>query len=67
MLEHLCRRQRRVVRSAFSGELNGLVATVEILLVIQIFYIKFGMAARRQRDFWLMHWTGVSFARLVTR
>ncbi|CAK0808244.1 unnamed protein product, partial [Prorocentrum cordatum] len=36
ILEFQCRRQRRVVRSTFSGELNGLVDTLEILLVIQI-------------------------------
>ncbi len=36
ILEFQCRRQRRVVRSTFSGELNGLVDTLEVLLVIQI-------------------------------
>ena len=36
VLEYICRRQRRVVRSTFSGELNGLIDSVELLLVIQM-------------------------------
>ena len=36
MLEYVCRRQRRVVRSTFSGELNGLIDTIELLLVVQM-------------------------------
>ena len=36
MLEYVCRRHRRVVRSTYSGELNGLIDTSELLLVIQM-------------------------------
>ena len=36
MLEFICRRQRRVVRSTFSAELNGLIDSVETAILIQI-------------------------------
>ena len=36
MIEYLCKRQRRVVRSTFSGELNALIDAIELLLVLQI-------------------------------
>ena len=36
MLEFVCRRLRRVIRSTYSGELNALVDTIELLLVIQM-------------------------------
>ena len=36
LLEAVCKRQRRVVRSTFSGELNGLIDTVELVMVIQM-------------------------------
>ena len=36
VLEYVCRRQRRVVRSTFSGELNALIDSVELLLVVQM-------------------------------
>jgi len=43
MLEYVCRRQRRVIRSTYSGELNALVDTIELLLVVQMtFYQIFG-------------------------
>jgi len=35
MLEYVCRRQRRVVRSTYSAELNGLIDSVEITLLMQ--------------------------------
>ena len=36
LLEWICRRQRRVVRSTFSAELNGLIDTVEVTLLVQM-------------------------------
>jgi len=35
LLEYVCRRQRRVVRSTYSAELNGLIDSVEITLLVQ--------------------------------
>ena len=35
LLEFVCRRQRRVVRSTYSAELNGLIDSVEITLLVQ--------------------------------
>ena len=35
MLEYVCRRQRRVVRSTYSAELNGLIDSVEVTMLVQ--------------------------------
>jgi len=36
LLEYVCKRQRRVVRSTFSGEFNGLIISIELLQVLQM-------------------------------
>jgi hypothetical protein len=36
LLEYLCKRQRRVVRSTFSAELNALIDALEIAILIQM-------------------------------
>ena len=36
LLEWICRRQRRVVRSTFSAELNGVIDSVEAALLVQM-------------------------------
>ena len=38
MLEYVCRRQRRVVRSTYSAELNGLVDSVEVTRLVRILF-----------------------------
>ena len=38
LVDHACRRQRRVVRSTFSAELNGEVDSVEGVLLLQVAY-----------------------------
>ena len=35
LLEYVCRRQRRVVRSTYSAELNGLIDSIEIAILVQ--------------------------------
>ena len=41
LIEYQCRRQKRLVRSTFSAELNGLIDTVETLMLIQIMFYEF--------------------------
>ena len=36
LLEYLCKRQRRVVRSTFSAELNALIDAMEIAILVQM-------------------------------
>ena len=38
MIEFVCRRQRRVVRSTYSAELNGLIDSIETAILVQILF-----------------------------